>query len=176
MQTPTLVEKATWSPQSIAATLWSFPSGPERRTSRLFCAPGPNLLQGEVIKKLIISNEELVIGPEEMTVSSTLRSPKALGDWEAPNCIHMGAGDFLSSRWQGLTAVQETLTIKRTYLCSVHYFNFVNSSWKNVFLQGYICFIHVSSGLLEFFLYWSRSIIPVALTNSPEYCGLTSNW
>lgn len=116
MQTPTLVEKATWSPQSIAATLWSFPSGPERRTSRLFCAPGPNLLQGEVIKKLIISNEELVIGPEEMTVSSTLRSPKALGDWEAPNCIHMGAGDFLSSRWQGLTAVQETLTIRK-HIC-----------------------------------------------------------
>lgn len=48
----------------------------------------PNLLQRKVMKKLIISNEELVIGPEEMSVSTAPRSPKGRRDWEVPNSIH----------------------------------------------------------------------------------------
>lgn len=85
---PYIGGEATWSPQSIAAALWSFPSGPEWRTAFPSSGPRPNLLQREVMKKLIISNEELVIGPDEMTVSSTLRSLKGLADWEVPNSIH----------------------------------------------------------------------------------------
>jgi len=50
------------------------------------------------MEKLIISNEELVIAQEEMTISTTFRSPKGLGDWEVPNIIYQGAGDCLSSR------------------------------------------------------------------------------
>lgn len=37
------------------------PLGPERRTPHLSSASGPNLFQREVMKKLIISNEELAI-------------------------------------------------------------------------------------------------------------------
>lgn len=93
---PYIGGKATWRPQSIAAALWSFPTGPEWRTPYLSSGPMPNLFQRKVMKKLIISNEELVIGPKEMTVSTTLRSPKGRGDWEVPNSsIHCEPADFL---------------------------------------------------------------------------------
>ena len=60
---PYIGGEATWSPpESIPAGLWSFPLGPHWRTPSLSSGPRPNLFQREVMKELIISNEELVIG------------------------------------------------------------------------------------------------------------------
>ncbi len=84
------------------------PSGPEWRTPYLSSGPKPNLFQREVMKKLIISNEELVIrarrndcqhGIEESKRSQRLGSAKqySLGTWRF-------SWFALSGRQQGLTA------------------------------------------------------------------------
>lgn len=52
---------ATWRPPIDSCSPVKLPSGPEWRTPHLSSGPGPNLFQREVMKKLIISNEELAI-------------------------------------------------------------------------------------------------------------------